>query len=77
LLDTPKMRKRTNSVCDEVTPEHGALSSNSTTPEQRSEATGTPQAAGTGGCGHGSHATKWLPKWLGCVPRLIVMSLDS
>jgi len=22
-------------------------------------------------------ATKWLPKWLGCEPRLIVMSLDS
>jgi len=22
-------------------------------------------------------ATKWLPKWLGCEPRLIVLSLDS
>ena len=22
-------------------------------------------------------ATKWLPKWLGCEPRLIVVSLDS
>jgi len=22
-------------------------------------------------------AAKWLPKWLGCEPRLIVLSLDS
>ena len=26
---------------------------------------------------HTQDATKWLPKWLGCEPRLIVVSLDS
>ena len=26
---------------------------------------------------HGRAATKWLPKWLGCEPRLIIVSLDS